>query len=264
MSKFGNELDNLSDKQLSLIGLKTPMTIKNVKISRNYELITIAQMQQMWPGVEASKMQPIMDELNTNLIEYKLDTPNRKAHFMGQAKQEIGAKFSLRESISNYSSKNLMKFSYYKTNPKEAEMDAKITLVSLKEKTITNKIYMDKNRSKDAALGNIQLGDGYKFIGRGLKQTTGRYNYGVMNKVYPKVWSDEKVNFLETPELLEQPKYAARSAIVFWLDKKLYISADKGVDGKYIDEVSNVINRYDTPSFSNRRGFVQEASKIFK
>ncbi|MGP9749591.1 hypothetical protein [Psychrobacter sp. AOP31-B2-9] len=94
--------------------------------------------------------------------------------------------------------------------------------------------------------------------------TTGRYNYGVMNKMYPKVWSDEKVNFLETPELLEQPKYAARSAIVFWLDKKLYISADKGVEGKYIDEVSTVINRYDKPSFSNRRGFVQEAAKIFK
>lgn len=85
-----------------------------------------------------------------------------------------------------------------------------------------------------------------------------------MNDVYPKVWSDEKVNFLETPEFLEQPKYAARSAVVFWLDKKLYISADKGIDSKYIDEVSTVINRYDTSSFSNRRRFVQEAAKIFK
>ena len=241
------------------------LKVQNVKITRTDNLITMEQMQKMWPGVETSKMKPIMDELNANLTEYKLDTPNRKAHFMGQVRQEIGPDFVLIEDLARYTSKNLKdNFGYYSKHPNEAETDAKITPNSLKEATIANNAYMDKNRSEKAALGNIEIGDGYKFIGRGLKQTTGRYNYEVMNKIYPKVWSDEKINFLETPELLEQPKYAARSAVVFWLDKKLYISADKGVNGKYIDEVSTVINRYDTPSFSRRRGFVQEAAKIFK
>lgn len=34
MSKFNNELDNLSEKQLSLIGLKGSMTIANINITR--------------------------------------------------------------------------------------------------------------------------------------------------------------------------------------------------------------------------------------
>lgn len=34
MGKFGNELDNLSDYQLSLIGLKAPMTVANINITR--------------------------------------------------------------------------------------------------------------------------------------------------------------------------------------------------------------------------------------
>ena len=100
-----------------------------------------------------------------------------------------------------------MRFSYYKNNPSKADIDANIKAVSLKEKTITNKAYMDKNRPKNAALGNIESDDGYKFIGRGLKQTTGRYNYGIMNKIYYKIWSDKKVNFLEMPEFLEKSKY---------------------------------------------------------
>ena len=99
-------------------------------------------------------------------------------------------------------------------------LSQKLSPKNLKIKTITNKWYMDKNRSPNLRLGNIYEGDGYKFLGRGLKQTTGRYNYSVLTEMYPRVWpNDGNPNFTEDPQLLEQSKYAARSAIIDLLRK---------------------------------------------
>ncbi|WP_332605509.1 glycoside hydrolase family 19 protein [Acinetobacter sp. ESBL14] len=227
-------------------------------------LITMEQMQKMWPGIASSKIQPIMDELNANLDAYQLNTRLRQSHFFAQVFGEIGAKFSLREDISNYTAKNLMALSsYYKAHPEEAKIDAKISPKELKVKAITNKWYMDKNRPKHLALGNIKDGDGYKFLGRGLKQTTGRYNYSVFTKIYPKIWSDDsEVDFTETPELLEQAKYASRSAIVFWLDKSLYTVADTGSTDTVVDKITKVINQY-APNKNERRLYFKKAVNIF-
>ncbi len=70
-------------------------------------------------------------------------------------------------------------------------------------------------------LGNIYKGDGVKFRGRGIFQTTGRYNYG---KVSKKIFGDERL--LKTPELLEKPEWAVLSALHFWKDRNLNAYAD--------------------------------------
>ena len=124
---------------------------------------------------------------------------------------------------------------------------------------------MDKNRSKKLALGNINEGDGYKFIGRGLKMTTGRYNYTQFNKIYKKAWPDEKLDFVENPELVEQPKYAARTALVYWLANKLYDKADTGATHAVVDGITKGVNAGATPDMlKERRPFFDTAKSIFK
>lgn len=58
-------------------------------------------------------------------------------------------------------------------------------------------------------LGNTKHGDGPRFLGRGLIQVTGRYNYGRYAKFCG-------INLLESPELLEALPLAADSAGWFW------------------------------------------------
>jgi putative chitinase len=58
-------------------------------------------------------------------------------------------------------------------------------------------------------LGNTEKGDGFRFRGRGLVQTTGRKNYQLCGIALG-------INLIAKPELLELPEYASASAGWFW------------------------------------------------
>lgn len=70
-------------------------------------------------------------------------------------------------------------------------------------------------------LGNTEPGDGYKFKGRGLIQTTGRANYLATGKALG-------VYLLSDPSLLALPELAARSAGWYWQSRGLNELADVG------------------------------------
>ena len=76
-------------------------------------------------------------------------------------------------------------------------------------------------------LGNIKMGDGYKYRGRGLIQTTGRYNYKITYQELIKDFPDTP-NFEMYPEKLEEKLYAALSAALYWNKNKLNLYADSG------------------------------------
>ncbi|MDR8085774.1 glycoside hydrolase family 19, partial [Acinetobacter baumannii] len=77
-------------------------------------LITMEQMKKMWPKALATKMQPILDELNSDVLGYKLDTRLRQAHFMAQVRQEVGSSFSLREQVEYMGPTALKQIGYYR------------------------------------------------------------------------------------------------------------------------------------------------------
>ncbi|MDQ8934731.1 glycoside hydrolase family 19 protein [Acinetobacter rudis] len=224
--------------------------------------IRIEQMQKMWPKVAASKMQPILDELNSDLMGYKLNTSLRKAHFIAQVRQEVGFLFSLREQVEYLRPEVLKKIGYYRTHPKQAEIDGYNGKNPANGETIANRIYDDNYRNKGFKLGNVVPGDGWKYLGRGLKQLTGRDNYRDLTIMYGTLWSDEKKDFVAEPELLEQAKYAVRSAIRFWLKYKLYEIADKGATEHQVDAITAIINK-GTDSYGDRRKHFIQAKKIF-
>ena|SRR5688572_1331802 len=72
-------------------------------------------------------------------------------------------------------------------------------------------------------LGNTEPGDGRRFKGRGLIQITGRANYKAVSEALGE-------DFVSTPSLLEEPKWAAMSAGWFWDSRKLNWLADEATE----------------------------------
>lgn len=71
-------------------------------------------------------------------------------------------------------------------------------------------------------LGNTQPGDGVRYKGRGLIQITGRANYAAYNR---SVWC--KGDIMKSPELLEKPLGAVKSAMWWWREHDLNRLADE-------------------------------------
>jgi len=101
-------------------------------------------------------------------------------------------------------------------------------------------------------LGNNQDGDGKRFKGRGLIQITGRFNYRATGKALGLPLED-------SPELLEQPQWAATSAAWFWKENGCNEIADSGD----FDHVSDEINRgRKTKPYGDSNGYADRALRF--
>lgn len=145
------------------------------------------------------------------MAEFEIDTPMRQAAFLAQIGHESG---SLR------------------------------WIVELWGPTDAQKRYEGR---KD--LGNTEPGDGYKYRGRGLIQTTGRANYKATGDALG-------VDLIGQPELLGQPELAARSAAWFWQEHDLNILADSGDMRQITRRINGGYNGLD-----DRLALYQEALK---
>ncbi len=225
-------------------------------------------------------------------VHYKLDTRLRLEHFFAQCSVEVGG-LSLREDLW-YNPVKLREFSYFKTsqglkdayqygnikqdflNKRKAEIeeeyknkpkdellaDEEYDLV-LKTKPhkpdiefIANYIYNDDYRDTKYDLGNTELDDGYKYIGRGLKQTTGKWNYTDLENYisanidklaleagFQIVDKNSGDDYSENREKFETSgKFALIAGAFFWNHKKIYEKADMGSTDKVVNSVTDIVN----------------------
>jgi predicted chitinase len=220
-------------------------------------VFTLELMKALYPKLGASRysdLKAIADELNEHIDFYKLDTPLRRTHFFAQILEETGENLIIEEDLSYRVSALTSLFSYFRAHPDEArEHGFVIRQGRIKE----NGLPMDQSdfeaiangaygaRSELGNRGHLS-GDGWRYRGRGLKQLTGLYNYKMFadwhdeNKL---LWPSDNVDFVGSPDLLLNMKYAVRSAVSFWLSNKIYRVADQGSAPEVVDLVTDIVNR---------------------
>jgi hypothetical protein len=86
-------------------------------------------------------------------------------------------------------------------------------------KAIAERVYGLGNPRKAQALGNTQPGDGFRYRGGGLLQTTGRDNYRRMGQKCG-------VDFESRPDLVVSAEHALKPALGEWAEAKLNAFAD--------------------------------------
>ena len=146
--------------------------------------------------------------LDETCERFAIDTPFRIAGFISNvAHESAGFKF-VKENL-NYSAASLMRV--WPTRFPTVEIAQRY---AMQPEKIANRAYADRMGNRDEASG-----DGWKYIGRGLIQLTGKNNY----VAYSMACDNEA---LQHPEIVEQPKYAAESAGWFWDVNRLNTLAD--------------------------------------
>lgn len=93
-------------------------------------------------------------------------------------------------------------------------------------------------------LGNTQPGDGKRYMGRGLIQTTGRANYLLTREGLRKLGIPAP-DFITSPETLEQPTWAALSAAWYWQSRGLNELADAGDFERITRRINGGLNGYE-------------------
>jgi len=169
--------------------------------------------------------------------EFEINTEHRIAAFLAQTAHESGGYTMLEENL-NYSDVTMAavwpaRFAVkgpdgkYKLDEKGKKIPNSFAkALHRKPEAIANAVYSNRMGN-----GTIESGDGWKHRGMGLKQLTGKDNHKRCGDYLG-------VDFVEHPELLLEPEYAARSAGWFWKTNKLNSFADAG-DIKGMTKVIN-------------------------
>jgi putative chitinase len=140
---------------------------------------------------------------------YEIHTPERVAAFVAQCAHESGGFKFLKENL-NYRAEGLNNtFRKYFPTVESAQPYAK------NPQKIANKVYANRMGNGDEASG-----DGFRYLGRGLIQLTGKNNYTLFAAAI-----DTPLE--EIPEYLQTFEGAVQSACWFWEQNNLNQWADK-------------------------------------
>jgi putative chitinase len=166
-----------------------------------------------------------LDAVVATCQEFEINTPQRIAGFLAQTSHESGGYTMLTEDL-RYRAETLAvcwpnRFAVLGPDKKPVK-DAKgkntptkvAQAIAGKPELIANMVYSNRMGN-----GPAESGEGAKFIGRGLKQLTGKDNY-------TRCGAALGLDLVNNPDLLLEPMAAARSAGWFWKTNNLNSFAD--------------------------------------
>lgn len=202
----------------SIDGIFGPGSFKALNSLIPAPKITAAALQRIYPNANPKFLQYI----NASMSEWGIETKAQLCLFLANILVESGGfnDKDLRENF-NYQPHILQRtFKKYIPTIEHAK-----NLIAKGPEAIANHVYSGR-------IGNgINNGDGWRFRGGGLIQTTGRYNYSVLGKAI----KEDLINF---PGRIAEPEIAVKSAFYYWSSKNCGHYADR----MQITECRKIIN----------------------
>lgn len=151
---------------------------------------------------------------------FDITSQHRIAGFLSQIGVESGGLSTLQENLNYKVDSILRMFGRHRITEDDARKFGRVDGgQKANQEMLANLLYGGEFGRKN--LGNTEVGDGWKFRGRGLKQLTGRSNYKRCGDALG-------MDLIGEPDLLLEPVNAALSAGWFWSTNGLNAIADTG------------------------------------
>lgn len=151
---------------------------------------------------------------------YGLTTPLRQAHFLAQVMHESGRLTVVREDMRYRASRICQIFGVGKHSARVTASEAKA--LAGRPEALAERVYGLGNPKKARELGNTRAGDGWKYRGNGLMQTTGR---GAHRRLGHAVGLGDL--FERDPSKVAAPEYALLPALAEWRESGCNAMADR-------------------------------------
>lgn len=148
-----------------------------------------------------------------------ITTPLRLAHFLAQVMHETGGLTIQWENL-NYKTASRLLDIFGEGNHSAAITRSEVGGLLGNPQALAERVYGLGNPKKARELGNTQPGDGYRYRGGGILQTTGRANYRRMGQKCG-------VDFEAQPELVVSAEHALKPALAEWTEGNLNAAADR-------------------------------------
>lgn len=153
------------------------------------------------------------------LSDAGITTPQRLAQFLAQVMHESGGLTVTFENM-NYRAQRIMEIFGVGVHS-AAVTRSEAERLEGKPSALAERVYGVGNPKKAKEFNNTRPGDGYKYRGGGIMQTTGRSNYRRMGQKCG-------VDFEGNPELVCTAEHALKPALAEWTEGKLNTLADRG------------------------------------
>ncbi len=151
------------------------------------------------------------------LAAHGINTPQRLAHFLAQILHESGG-LKIAFENGNYTASRIMEI-FGVGKHSAAVTRAEAERLAGDGEALFDRVYGIGNPKKAKEFGHTEPGDGFKYRGGGILQTTGK-------KAYER-WGDKiGVDLVSNPELIVTPAVALRPALFEWTATKCNELAD--------------------------------------
>lgn len=151
-------------------------------------------------------------------------TPQRAAAFLANVAHECAFFTRFTESLNYTTAERLVR-----VWPNRFANVAAAAPYVRNPKALAEKVYGGR-------MGNVNEGDGARFLGRGPIMATGRANYAALTDELTKLGVD--VNLLANPDTVAEPENGSWAAVAFWSKNNL----NTVLDTRGFDAVRRVVN----------------------
>ena len=151
-----------------------------------------------------------VEEINECIERFGITSRGIALALVAQMAHESGNFTRYTENL-NYSASGLAATFPSRFRNKYGCPNALALSVARQPEKIANIVYANRMGN-----GDTESGDGWRYRGRGAVQLTGKNNYILTTRDNETWFPEDCVDFVANPELIATPKYAVRSAFLFF------------------------------------------------